>query len=37
MDPWADLIGPITALGKFSVCIEPDKTSGMFEGGIEQV
>jgi hypothetical protein len=37
MDRWADLIGPITALGEFSVRIEPKKTSGMFEGGIEHL
>jgi hypothetical protein len=33
----AEMIGSITSLGKLSVCIEPEKTSGMFEGGIEHL
>jgi hypothetical protein len=32
-----EMIGPIMALGKLSVRIEPEKTSAMFEGGIEHV
>jgi hypothetical protein len=34
---WVEMIGPITALGKLSLCIEPAKTSSKFEGGIEDL
>jgi hypothetical protein len=37
MSRWAEMIGPITSLGKLSAFIEPEKTSGKFEGDIEQV
>jgi hypothetical protein len=31
----AEMVGPITAVGKVSVSVEPEETSGKFEGGIE--
>jgi hypothetical protein len=37
MERSPEMIGPITALGQLSVCIEPEKTSRTFEGGIEHL